>query len=211
MSTPSTLWVQDGVVTRPYHHGHLEQALVAAGTELARETGPDGVVLREATRRVGVSATAAYRHFADREALLGAVSAVALEQLARAMDDALARVPSRPGGRSRAVTRLKATGRAYVGFALAQPGLFRTAFACPVPGAPADPVPGRAFGILSTALDGLVTSGALPPQRRPGAEVAAWAAVHGLSLLLLDGVLLPADADPSPLVEQTLQMVLTGL
>jgi len=203
--------VQDDRVTRPYHHGHLAQALVAAGTELARASGPDGVVLRVATRRVGVSATAAYRHFADREALLLAVSGHALGQLAGAMEDAAALVPARPGGRSRAVARLKATGRAYVGFALAEPGLFRTAFACPVPDPGVDPVPGRAFGILAAALDGLVTSGALPLQRRPGAEVAAWSAVHGLSLLLLDGLLLPAGADPTPLVEQTLQMVLAGL
>ena len=56
-----------------YHHGDLRRALLEAGTDLAREGGPDKVVLREATRRVGVSANAAYRHFADRDALLGEV------------------------------------------------------------------------------------------------------------------------------------------
>jgi AcrR family transcriptional regulator len=47
----------------PYHHGNLRHALVQASTELARDGGPSAIVLREAARRVGVSANAAYRHF----------------------------------------------------------------------------------------------------------------------------------------------------
>ena len=49
-----------------YRHGDLRQALLDAGLAMAREGGPDAVVLREATRRAGVSPNAAYRHFADR-------------------------------------------------------------------------------------------------------------------------------------------------
>ncbi|MBA3704019.1 MAG: TetR family transcriptional regulator, partial [Rubrobacteraceae bacterium] len=51
-----------------YRHGDLRRALLEAGTELARGGGPEAVVLREATRRVGVAPSAAYRHFADRRA-----------------------------------------------------------------------------------------------------------------------------------------------
>ena len=203
-----------------YHHGDLGPALLAAAVELARESGPDGVVLREATRRVGVSATAAYRHFADRGSLLAAVGDRARGALADAMEAAAADVPGR-SGRRRAVARLQATGRAYVGFALAEPGLFRTGFAgLGVPSAN-DPVavadcatperPDRAYGVLAAALADLVEAGALPPGQRPGAEVAAWAAVHGLSLLLLDGVVASPGADPGPLIERTLRMVVDGL
>ena len=62
-----------------YRHGDLQRALVAAGTELAREGGPSAVVLREVTRRTGVTPNAAYRHFADKRALLHAVSMAAQE------------------------------------------------------------------------------------------------------------------------------------
>ena len=91
MSTLSTL-AYHGRMSQPaatgarerYHHGSLQHALLVAGMELAREGGPDAVVLREATRRVGVSPNAAYRHFADRDALLNAVSVAAQAELAAA-------------------------------------------------------------------------------------------------------------------------------
>ena len=60
---------------RSYRHGDLRRALLDAGVALAREGGPDAVVLREATRRAGVVPNAAYRHFAGRQALLDAVRA----------------------------------------------------------------------------------------------------------------------------------------
>src|SRR5882757_10190078 len=69
-----------------YRHGDLRRALVEAGIELAREGGPDAVVLRAATRQVGVAPNAAYRHFADRRALQRAVCAAAQAELARAME-----------------------------------------------------------------------------------------------------------------------------
>src|SRR6476620_1595668 len=69
-----------------YHHGDLRRALLDAGIDLAREGGPDKVVLREATRRAGVVPNAAYRHFASRQDLLQAVRAWALSSLAIAME-----------------------------------------------------------------------------------------------------------------------------
>ncbi|MDD2925427.1 TetR-like C-terminal domain-containing protein [Rhodoferax sp.] len=48
------------------------------------------------------------------------------------------------------------------------------------------------FELLGAALDGLVTAGVLPPERRPGAEFLAWSAVHGLAMLVIDGPLGPA-------------------
>src|SRR6202012_6210552 len=73
--------------------GAVRDGLIAAGRELARTGGPDAVVLREATRMVGVVPNAAYRHFADRDELLAAVCAAAMNELADRMAAGVA-----PGG-----------------------------------------------------------------------------------------------------------------
>src|ERR1700687_1100658 len=77
-----------------YRHGDLRRVLIEAGVELARDGGPDAVVLREATRRAGVVPNAAYRHFASRRELLQAVRSAALAKLAAAMESELAGPPA---------------------------------------------------------------------------------------------------------------------
>lgn len=205
-----------------YRHGDLRRALVEAGTELARADGPDAVVLRETTRRVGVAPNAAYRHFADRDALLRAVCAVAQAHLARAMEpvirDELAALPADADAGTAARARLRAVGAGYLRFALAEPGLFRTAFnAASDMGGATDPrsagESGRtAFQLLEDALDAMVEAGVLPGERRPGAQFLAWSAVHGLSMLLLDGPLRGLDVPSADhLGRRLLRMVEQGL
>ena len=183
-----------------YRHGDLRRALLEAGMELARGGGPEAVVLREATRRAGVAPSAAYRHFADRRELLDAVCSAAQAELAVAMEEELAEVPLGGDDIGSARARLRAVGVGYLRFALAEPGLFRTAFSASEDLRNADSA-ARAgeggltpFQLLSAALDGLVEAGALPRERRPGAEFLAWSAVHGLAMLLIDGPL--RDLDP---------------
>src|SRR6201995_5797408 len=88
--------------------GAVRDGLVAAGLELARAGGPDAVVLREATRMVGVVPNAAYRHFAGRDELLAAVCAAAMGELAGRMAEGVARVPGPPGDPAAAAGRLAA-------------------------------------------------------------------------------------------------------
>ncbi|MEO6512613.1 MAG: TetR/AcrR family transcriptional regulator [Nocardioides sp.] len=175
------------MTTKPYHHGNLRAALVEAGAELARTAGPDGVVLREVARRTGVSHNAAYRHFADRDELLGEIATLASEQLDQAMQGRLDTVIETDPAR-RARERLRETGRAYVEFALAEPGLFRVAF-CPIETETGTPDEAAPYVLLGHVLDELVEAGTLSSLGRLGADVACWAAVHGLSVLLLDGPL----------------------
>src|SRR3954447_26189001 len=106
--------------------GAVRDGLVAAGLEMARTGGPDAVVLREATRMVGVVPNAAYRHFADRDALLAAVRDEAVRELARRMADGMNQV--RPGAHTPtgARLRMRAVGEAYLDFARREPGLFDT-------------------------------------------------------------------------------------
>jgi AcrR family transcriptional regulator len=194
-----------------YHHGNLRVALVEEAAALARLRGPDGVVLREVARRAGVSHNAAYRHFADREALLAEVAAVGMTRLEAAMRRRLDEVTEQePVARARA--RLRATGRAYVEFALAEPGMFEVAFSTsPSMADDAVPSPGP-YGLLLNGLDDLVTVGALARTRHAGAAVACWSAVHGFAALHLRGPLRDSPADEREQeLEQLLDLLDTGL
>ncbi|BDP43901.1 TetR family transcriptional regulator (plasmid) [Deinococcus aetherius] len=184
-----------------YRHGDLHGALVRAGLDLARDGGPEAVVLREATRRAGVAPSAAYRHFADREALLAAVCSAAQAEFARAIEAEQAAVDPGLAGVALARARFWAVGLGYMGFARREPGLFQAAFwlsrdlnraTSPERRGETGLTP---FELLGAALDGLVAAGVLPPERRPGAELLAWSAVHGLATLRTEGPLggLPAD------------------
>ena len=190
---------------RPYHHGDLRRALLTAATELAEGGGSDGVALREAARRIGVSPSAAYRHFPSRDGLLAHVGSQAREALAQRMLAATAGIRGSSARSARA--RFRATGRAYIQFALDEPGLFEVAFRrCP-PAlyVPDDPSP---YAVLSEALDALDGAGLLAVPRA-AAEVPAWVAVHGAAILLGEGML-PRE-DRESIVNATLDMVSDGL
>jgi AcrR family transcriptional regulator len=194
-----------------YHHGNLRPALVEAAVTLAQARGPEGVVLREVARQTGVSHNAAYRHFADREELLSEVARVGMQELASAMTAEMANVLEQEPA-ARAVARLRATGRAYVHFALAQPGLFDVAFAAHV-GTPETEAPAEAdpYALLGLVLDELVEAGATTPERREGAEALCWSAVHGFAVLHLHGPLRdvpPEEREES--LEQLLDQIQRG-
>jgi AcrR family transcriptional regulator len=203
---------------RPYHHGRLREALVDAGVALARELGPEAVILRAAARAAGASHNAAYRHFADRDELLRAVCERCMSKLATLMEQRIAATAADADPVEFAWGRLGALGRAYVEFATTEPGWFRTAFAVPrtthafAPGEGVGPGGLGPYDLLGARLDELVDVGAMPPQRRPGAEYAAWSAVHGLATLVNDGPLrdLPA-AERERALRSVLDVVSHGL
>lgn len=175
---------------RPRTRGAVRDGLVAAGLELARKGGPDAVVLREATRIVGVVPNAAYRHYADRDELLAAVCVAAMNELGARMASGVARVRGKHGDPGAARRRLRAIGTAYLEFARDEPGLFATAYALPqrhdYGATEQDRSP---LGQLRTALDELVEAGVLDQRRRAGIEYPVWSAVHGTAVLAGQGPL----------------------
>jgi AcrR family transcriptional regulator len=203
-----------------YLHGDLPNALADAATDLARGGGPEAIVLREAARRVGVSAAAAYRHFVGHGELLQAVKHRALAALADAMQAGLdsGEPPADPA--QDAVRRFRNLGTAYVGFAIENPGLFHTAFCrgdVPVGEVPAGEVTARIaatrpYQIVSGSLDELVAVGLLDPARRLMAPIAFWAGVHGLATLLVDGPLAAlSPAEQAGAIQHTLDILSDGI
>ncbi len=201
-----------------YRHGDLRNALIGAGLELVRGGGPDALSLREVTRRAGVAPNAAYRHFEDRAALLAAVCAAAQAEVALSIEAQLDQVvgPADPVAHARA--RFRAVGLGYLRCAQAEPGVFRAAFglSANLDGASSPARRGASgmtpFQLLGQTLDELVSTGVLPEERRPHAELLAWSAVHGLATLLIDGPLRAMPHDTVSALElQLIQMVERGL
>jgi AcrR family transcriptional regulator len=200
-----------------YHHGDLRNALLRTGLKLVEAKGPEAFSLREAAREVGVSAAAAYRHFADKAALLAALAEDGHARLAVAMERALEAVGGRRGTKARVIAAVEATAASYVEFAVSHPAHFRVMFG-PYkqaegfePGG--DPSGRNAFQILIDLCDELVATGLVSAKARAsgGAEIVAWSTVHGLSGLLVDGAL---ELDPkarAAVVHAMARTLLVGL
>lgn len=171
---------------RPYHHGALRQALMTEGLKLLAESDADHLSLRELARKVGVSATAVYRHFPDKHALLAALARQGLEQLAAAQHAA----SEAAGGGEEG---FNATGLAYVDFAIGNPALFRLISAYPTSEPsmtrPADRMPEAMSFLLANAAEF-----APPGTDRNTFALQSWALAHGMAMLILDGQVV-ADQD----------------
>ena len=171
----------DTPVRRPYRHGNLPNAMRAAARAILDEGGPESVGLRETARRVGVSATAAYRHFASKEELLASVAAEGFRELRAEMEAAL-------NGHD-ALTRI---GLAYVEFALRKRGLFRLMFGPILVERARYPVLNEASRAAIDLMRRAI-GGSTEQQREDNADIlGAWGLVHGLSSLFIDD-LIPED------------------
>ncbi|MGW0185756.1 TetR/AcrR family transcriptional regulator [Streptomyces sp. NPDC003362] len=162
-----------------YHHGDLRAACLRAARELLEEDGSAGLSLRAVARRAGVSPTAPYRHYADRESLVSAVAAEGYRELAAHLAAAHP-APSTPDD-------LAAVAVAYVQFAIEHPALFRAMFAEPCDPTSAERV--AATAVITEYVQGIVRD-AFPGADDAGAlATTVWALVHGLAFLHLDGKL----------------------
>ncbi|MFF8746371.1 TetR/AcrR family transcriptional regulator [Streptomyces californicus] len=161
-----------------YHHGDLRAACLRAARELLEEDGSAALSLRAVARRAGVSATAPYRHYSDREALVSAVAAEGYRELA----EHLARAHSAPS----TPDELAAVAVAYVRFALEHPALFRAMFA-----EPCDPTSEERVAATEaiSAYVRTIVGAAFPGVDAEALSTTVWALVHGLAFLHLDGKL----------------------
>jgi AcrR family transcriptional regulator len=174
---------------RRYHHGNLKQELLDSAVALIAEVGSQAFTLRELARRAGVSHNAPYRHFKDKEDLLGAVAAQGFDRLTASITEAMVE------GRT-AVERLRLAGLGYVKFALSSPQHIVVMFETPTsqelrPEYAA--AARRAFQTLLDAISAVQAEGGLPAGDPHAFAIVAWAAVHGLAKLSSGGRL-PFDA-----------------
>ena len=167
---------------RAYHHGNLAASLLEAVDQLASQFGLEAVTLRGCAKLVGVSPSSAFRHYADKRALITAFAARALTELADLM------LSSAERARLQGSNPFLAVGLAYIEFALDKPAFFRAMWyeegiysSDPVYIEAADKLRNHLRGgFANTLADD--DSAAFSSQ-----ELLAWSAVHGLASLLIDG------------------------
>ena len=179
-----------------YHHGNLQQALILAAKEMVREDGAEHLSLRAVAAEVGVSPSAAYHYFPDKDALITGVGDLLFDDLADLQE---ARVKLFPGANAEAAReRFRALGKSYFDWAITEPNLFRLMFGtfCAIEeddGSEVRRNESRAWQLLQRGLDDLLSAGAMNPAMRPYGEILAWSAVHGASALIIEGHL-PKEA-----------------
>jgi len=172
---------------RPYHHGNLRPALIAAAVERIAEVGPAAFTLREVARRAGISHNAPYRHFRDKDDLLAAVATQGFERLAKALDDSEKhRTPRKGPGTP--LERLCASGLAYVRFALRSPEHLQVMFDWPLETGrhpELEAAGARAFGVLLRLVEQAQGHGDLPEGDPLPLACTAWSLVHGIAKLAI--------------------------
>jgi AcrR family transcriptional regulator len=186
-----------------YHHGDLPRALLDAALHIVETQGRDALTLRAVARLAGVSQAAPYRHFANKEALLAAVAEEGFRSLMSAMRESTQACDDMP------LARLRAVGIGYVTFATSHPSHFRVMFGRDMADRSAFPTLRQAAGdTLAMVVDAIADCqrAGLVRSEEPAADLAltAWSSVHGLSALLLDGVLDRPAADVAEMVTRDL-------
>jgi AcrR family transcriptional regulator len=179
---------KDLTARRGYHHGNLREALLEAARQLVAERGPSGFTLVEAARRAGVSPSAPYRHFKDREEVMQVLCERGFALFGQRLQAAVAA----SAGPQEALRRM---GPAYLAFAREEPGYYAAMFSFRGNGSPAaeDPVRDGPFDALAGAIAGILRPDGPDPRL---VALQVWALSHGVAMLDRAGLPPPGSGAP---------------
>ena len=171
-----------------YHHGDLEVALITTARKFVKKNGLESLSLRQIANEIGVSPSAAYHYFPDRNSLLSALGFSLFEELADYQERELAKVP---GASARAAReRFRNLGRTYFDWAIREPHFFNLMFSdfCLIESSMDQArEENRAYQTLVHCLDDLVETGSMDKKMRASAELLSWSVVHGTTSLIVSG------------------------
>ncbi|WP_241566982.1 TetR/AcrR family transcriptional regulator [Hahella sp. KA22] len=170
---------------QPYHHGNLRNELLDKALAQLKQVGPDKISLRALAREIGVSQTAPYRHFADKNALLAALAAQGYRELQRVTQEA-ADAHNDPS------QQLCHSGNAYIQFARDNPEQYKLMFgpviACPMDYPELAEAGSSAFQVILNIAAKGVSEGVFTDRDVSLIAHAAWSMVHGIASLWIDGM-----------------------
>jgi AcrR family transcriptional regulator len=188
-----------------YHHGDLRDALVQAALREAEQGGPEAISLKALAKELGVSQPAPYRHFADRDALLQAVTAEAFRQFNAILREAVAQPSTR--------SRLSRFAQAALDFGLKRNGIYRLMFASRTM---ANAEKDSELHVAAHETLGLLVESFEAPAvglLRERHAMQVWAALHGVISLAEQGLLTGevAETTRQELVEDIVQQTKAAL
>jgi AcrR family transcriptional regulator len=190
--------------TKPYHHGDLYEALVAAGTKLLNQKGPQALTLRACARAAGVSHAAPQHHFGNVNGLLAEIAARGFERFVAQLDR-YASGASTPG------ERLEAMCRGYIDFALANGAVYGLMFRQGSSGLKSPHLQTALIAAWKQLVSSVAQVIGDAPQDELNRKAAyVWSLTHGLATLLLDRRF-PAGLDQDGLIEATFKGLAAAL
>ena len=167
-----------------YHHGHLKTALITAGVEILSKEGLTGLSIRKVARKAGVSHAAPYAHFADKQALIAAISTEGYRQLYDELSKAV------EGHKDNPQHMLVEVGWAYIQFAMRAPEHFKTMFSGVIEQEKDYPefreMSQKSFQLLVKLVRDCQKAGLLTHGPVDMVAISLLSLVHGFVLLLLE-------------------------
>ncbi len=171
--------------SKKYHHGDLKNALIKAGVEILSKEGIDGLSLRKVAQRAGVSHSAPYSHFPDKQSLIAAISTEGFNQLYAELDAAVLAYPKNPK------KQLQQGALAYLQFALNNIDTFKIMFSGVLEKEKEYPafveISHKTFRRVVDVVKACQDAGFLRSTSSEMMAVAVWGQVHGIVSLALEG------------------------
>lgn len=190
-----------------YHHGDLPRAMVREAVRIIQQQGVASLTLRGVGERLGVSRTALYRHFTDKQALLVAVAGEGFRTLRTELAEAYEQA-------GRGQSGFNEMGLAYVRFALKYPSHYRVMFggfvtASDLPTASEHGA--DAFQVLVDAIVEQQHQGVVRDDEPRRLALYIWSVVHGVAMLALDGMLNKSPIDAEALMRYANGLIREGI
>ena len=193
------------MIKTPYHHGDLKNALIKAGAELLVEEGAKSLSLRKVAARVGVSHSAPYAHFTDKETLIAAITTEGFQQLYNRLDAAVQSGDACP---ENVLVKVACT---YVQFAQEMPAFYKLMFSGILKEEQIFPdfvrISKANFQLLVDLVHRCQTAGQLPDGDPDVLAVSIWSLVHGFTSLLLEGQISHTILERYPLKALILKVI----
>lgn len=169
---------------KTYHHGDLKNALIKAGISILAKDGVSGLSLRKVASKAGVSHAAPYAHFADKQALIAAISTEGYRRLYERIEAAIAGYESDP------LRQLVEAAWTYVDFALTDPAHFKITFSGVIEKEKEHPafveMTQKSFKEVVTIVEACQAQGVLEAGPSDLVAVSVWSLVHGFASLILE-------------------------
>ena len=171
--------------SKKYHHGDLKNALIKAGVEILAKEGVGGLSLRKVAQRAGVSHSAPYAHFPDKQSLIAAISTEGFNQLYAELEAAISPQSKSPK------KQLLEGSQAYVRFAEKNMDTFKIMFSGVLEKEKDYPafvmISHQTFVLVVEVIKNCQKAGILPDIQPDLMAVSVWGQVHGIVSLALEG------------------------